>query len=391
MNKRGFTLIELLVVIAIIAILAAILFPVFARAREKARQTTCSSNQRQIALSMTMYAQDHDETMPDAQTAWKDIAVDPGVLQCPTKGKSLPNSYVYVNSLSGASVGDFLDASKMMMIADGNSSTVAGKVPNVCYNGSQLDMRHSGRWIAAYLDGHVDATLTTPDFLPIKYNIISWMQASALSTTLSSGSPVRSWTGNNRSLSFTNTVSDATSPKFNTGGINGYPSLSFLAASPTTNLYTGVLPLANFTIFTVFKDAGNIDGAIIDSGEVINFAIRQGPGAGNYRASVKLAASGTSNYVNISGIASNKAHVLCFRRDASNGSHSLNVDGIQGSVSGDMKTALSLWGIRIGSASDNTSWKQWTGEIGEVIIYNKLFSDDECETVTQYLKDQYGI
>ena len=58
--KKGFTLIELLVVIAIIAILAAILFPVFARAREKARQTTCANNQRQIAAAIHMYAQDHD-------------------------------------------------------------------------------------------------------------------------------------------------------------------------------------------------------------------------------------------------------------------------------------------------------------------------------------------
>ncbi len=55
-KRGGFTLIELLVVIAIIAILAAILFPVFARAREKARQTTCTSNQRQIAASIAMYA-----------------------------------------------------------------------------------------------------------------------------------------------------------------------------------------------------------------------------------------------------------------------------------------------------------------------------------------------
>jgi len=59
--KRGFTLIELLVVIAIIAILAAILFPVFARAREKARQSSCQSNEKQIALGMLMYAQDYDE------------------------------------------------------------------------------------------------------------------------------------------------------------------------------------------------------------------------------------------------------------------------------------------------------------------------------------------
>lgn len=60
-RTKGFTLIELLVVIAIIAILAAILFPVFAQAREKARQASCMSNFKQIALTMRMYAQDYDE------------------------------------------------------------------------------------------------------------------------------------------------------------------------------------------------------------------------------------------------------------------------------------------------------------------------------------------
>jgi prepilin-type N-terminal cleavage/methylation domain-containing protein/prepilin-type processing-associated H-X9-DG protein len=61
MTRRGFTLIELLVVIAIIAILAAILFPVFARAREKARTASCQSNLKQMALGVLMYAQDYDE------------------------------------------------------------------------------------------------------------------------------------------------------------------------------------------------------------------------------------------------------------------------------------------------------------------------------------------
>jgi len=59
--RRGFTLIELLVVIAIIAILAAILFPVFARAREKAKQTSCLSNMKQMGVALMMYAQDYDE------------------------------------------------------------------------------------------------------------------------------------------------------------------------------------------------------------------------------------------------------------------------------------------------------------------------------------------
>lgn len=65
-RKKGFTLIELLVVIAIIAILAAILFPVFAKARDKARQVSCLSNQKQIGLATLQYTQDYDERFPMA-------------------------------------------------------------------------------------------------------------------------------------------------------------------------------------------------------------------------------------------------------------------------------------------------------------------------------------
>ncbi|HEY3298794.1 MAG TPA: DUF1559 domain-containing protein [Armatimonadota bacterium] len=65
MKRNGFTLIELLVVIAIIAILAAILFPVFAKAREKARQTSCLANVKQLGLSLIMYMSDYDQTYPN--------------------------------------------------------------------------------------------------------------------------------------------------------------------------------------------------------------------------------------------------------------------------------------------------------------------------------------
>ncbi len=75
--RRGFTLIELLVVIAIIAILAAILFPVFARAREKARQTSCLSNVKQISLGIVMYTQDYDEKMvPNAVSVFSYLSPD---------------------------------------------------------------------------------------------------------------------------------------------------------------------------------------------------------------------------------------------------------------------------------------------------------------------------
>jgi prepilin-type N-terminal cleavage/methylation domain-containing protein/prepilin-type processing-associated H-X9-DG protein len=96
-HQSAFTLIELLVVIAIIAILAAILFPVFAQARDKARQTNCLSNTRQMVLAMAQYTQDYDETFPrdthDGQkTFWMDYlqpyVKNTAIWICPSRGST---------------------------------------------------------------------------------------------------------------------------------------------------------------------------------------------------------------------------------------------------------------------------------------------------------------
>jgi prepilin-type N-terminal cleavage/methylation domain-containing protein/prepilin-type processing-associated H-X9-DG protein len=92
--RRGFTLIELLVVIAIIAILAAILFPVFARAREKARSSACLSNVKQISLGIQMYVQDYDELLPpyrqgSSSIYWQHMVTpylkNDQILKCPSR------------------------------------------------------------------------------------------------------------------------------------------------------------------------------------------------------------------------------------------------------------------------------------------------------------------
>ena len=93
--QHGFTLIELLVVIAIIAILAAILFPVFARARENARRTSCLSNLKQAGLAVMMYVQDYDERLP-----FRRIAVDPATPDADYPGgKWTPNIFYWQQNL----------------------------------------------------------------------------------------------------------------------------------------------------------------------------------------------------------------------------------------------------------------------------------------------------
>ncbi|MEO7718048.1 MAG: DUF1559 domain-containing protein [Capsulimonas sp.] len=118
MQRQGFTLIELLVVIAIISILAAILFPAFAKAREKARQTACSSNEKQLALGVLMYAQDHDEYLPpvelktpdDEEILWPEL-INPYVKNsqirlCPSDGAAKVSSYG-LNELAFVDLTDF--------------------------------------------------------------------------------------------------------------------------------------------------------------------------------------------------------------------------------------------------------------------------------------------
>ncbi len=112
MKRSGFTLIELLVVIAIIAILAAILFPVFAKAREKARQSACTSNLKQLSLGILMYAQDYDERYPmmfsydggsGVDLRWWEDRVQPYVMNwqvtiCPSR---TPTAYTYARPAAG--------------------------------------------------------------------------------------------------------------------------------------------------------------------------------------------------------------------------------------------------------------------------------------------------
>ncbi|MDR3709589.1 MAG: prepilin-type N-terminal cleavage/methylation domain-containing protein [Capsulimonadaceae bacterium] len=189
-KSDGFTLIELLVVIAIIAILAAILFPVFATAREKARQSTCASNLKQWALAYVQYAQDYDENMVYADNStqvnyWFDnlfpYAKSTQIVACPDDLK--PNAWSVQSSISKTSTpicyvildgsytgpgaepapeSKFQWPSAFVVLADlkdgsGSpfTSPYAEKYAVTNPAGSRIDYRHNGGAEVMFQDGHV--------------------------------------------------------------------------------------------------------------------------------------------------------------------------------------------------------------------------------------------
>ena len=171
-RKTGFTLIELLVVIAIIAILAAILFPVFARARENARRSSCMSNMKQIGLGVMQYLQDYDERyMPD-HDEWVD-AVQPyiksaQIFRCPSLAESdaefapdpRPVADYAINSLfaHGTSQATFQTVAEQIMMGERKKGE-----EHIDYHIDDLDEikehlqedRHLGGSNYLFADGHV--------------------------------------------------------------------------------------------------------------------------------------------------------------------------------------------------------------------------------------------
>jgi prepilin-type N-terminal cleavage/methylation domain-containing protein/prepilin-type processing-associated H-X9-DG protein len=159
---KGFTLIELLVVIAIIAILAAILFPVFARAREAARASACKSNLKQISMGMLMYAQDFDETTGHTWindptgtiTSWK-FYLQPyiknlEVMKCPSsgiKGTGFFSNYGMYTGIARQSLAIIRSPAETVMFCD------AGRMNVAIGNGNDPDTwqeNASSDWEVAY-------------------------------------------------------------------------------------------------------------------------------------------------------------------------------------------------------------------------------------------------
>ncbi|MCC2669113.1 MAG: hypothetical protein K0Q72_1584 [Armatimonadetes bacterium] len=192
-KRNGFTLIELLVVIAIIAILAAILFPVFAQAREKARQIGCSSNLRQIGLAFGMYAQDYDEALPDRRDlkvslpggylpwsgwppsdprgGWALIVLQPytrnsGIWSCPSLPGTTLGESVQVAQSTGAAPGSPITRYWLWRFDRPDSPVPLDNFWGKSELQAVNDLRAANNPIAGMPDGPADAELAVDPYFP---------------------------------------------------------------------------------------------------------------------------------------------------------------------------------------------------------------------------------
>ena len=152
-RKSGFTLIELLVVIAIIAILAAILFPVFARARENARRSSCQSNEKQIALGFKQYIQDNNERYPAASgwnTAILDYTKSEAILKCPSAAGAGTFDYSYNSNMGDKNENKVDNTASTILVAEATRSGGATSGTS-----ASAGSRHFDGSNYAFVDGHV--------------------------------------------------------------------------------------------------------------------------------------------------------------------------------------------------------------------------------------------
>jgi len=175
-HMRGFGIAEVVVIVAAIVLLAVIVAPIFIREKHPPGQTQCQSNQRQITLAFLMYANEHNETLPEASIAWSLIGKeDKKVFKCPNSA-DVANSYVYNAILSNKRIEETEDPTTIFSTADGTSSPIAGTYANVAYDLTNISTtRHADRFIASFADGHVETTKSA--------DVAHWLPATSQSSS----------------------------------------------------------------------------------------------------------------------------------------------------------------------------------------------------------------
>jgi prepilin-type processing-associated H-X9-DG protein len=384
----------------IIAILAAILFPVFAKAREKARQTQCLNNQKQIATAVLMYAQDHDEMLPAWGTIWGDISLDKGALICPTAGTKVPIGYIYNSAVAAKALGEITDPTSAWISADGALSANATSVKL-----SDFAMRHTGKPIASFADGHVELSMW-PDWAT---KTAAWFVA---------GTGVRSFLG------FSDPVMTVTGSNVTAWSSSFGSAVTLTCPAPST-LGNGTSSVTGDTTFTSsfcngprkavhFANNGNTSSYLLYNGTVLDplrstytiLAVVSGAtsgwwdtvcgcgGRGKYELQNTQISGGSYSFAAAYGSAANVASVVAWVQDGTRLTQFKNGVALSGASVAFAPSAANASATVFavgGTAQTGNENHMNNGDIAEVVVINRDLSTSELVTASKFLGASYGV
>jgi prepilin-type processing-associated H-X9-DG protein len=351
---------------------------VFAKAREKARQTACLNNQKQITTAALMYAQDNNEMLPEASNFWGAINIDKGVLKCPTKSR-LANGYVYYSAIAGQALGKITAPETTALTGDGvhPATTSPATFDNVAYSDADFEMtRHGGKYIVSFADGHQEMTGTSV-----------FGNAAIFALNENTGTSVSDTSGKGGSGTFYN------SPTWSASGHSGAcvkfdGNNSYIEIPNSTTLEN--IQEGNYTLAAWFKPNTVPAGSGSANNACYGIIMKQG-----YHTGLKMNASGTlamdhwltgPTSTGVSSASTFTAgtwyHVVGVV-DRTNGTNKIYVNGVLEGTTSFAKNAVANennqtpW--RIGIAQPGAGTYRWCADawIDDARIYNRALNDAE--------------
>lgn len=421
-HHQGFTLIELLVVVAIIAILAAILFPVFEKARQKAYQTTCLNNQKQLCTAAQLYAQDHEEVLPAAK-GWIATLATAGIAgqgwDCPSSnrlGSAAAPDYVYNLEVAGQSIGDLASPTTTMMTTDGIHDATADTELQVAYSGRDTERRHKNGFIVSYLDGHVAWANCVATAVPETY-LLS-LNLSADTVTLDSAGRVASVVCKTAAGTLLAEQTNATlRPWFLPNGMGGRPTLQFKGGESLEI----ALPLDNPEARTIagfyctggsgytMIAATNYSSGITGHRCFMNcYAMFWSASGGAFYYSSAAASNGIHSTLTANNIVVGQRGVGVMIHAAQSGTAASDyrsyyngrvVANVQAGAMRSPDSATNLTVLSIGARKGGAALDRlntvaangFVGELGDLLFYDRAMADAELTGIVSSLMGRYGI
>ncbi|HEX2948426.1 MAG TPA: hypothetical protein VHV83_02470 [Armatimonadota bacterium] len=402
------SLLEVATVVAALSVLALILFPVVSQSQIPDQQSLCTANQKRIAQSLLMYAQEHNGTLPESKNVWASVKLPAQTLRCPTNATT-GNGYVYSCFAAGTKLASIPDPATELLTADGQHAvTQAGSYANIAYSEADFARRHNGNIVESFADGHVIARPESS----WKFHAYLWYDAFRLAKSFDDGQAADTVI-DSTGLGHTATLAKGfiPAPAIDKQGINGHAGMKFaksiLTFKAPAHVYAAIMagvradkgewpnmlciynaPNKLYGYITRFDDHGHVQSIIgVKDGKEMYITTEQSTANGQpfvYGFSINNADNTLSSQPKDGLVNGTVFSYLNGKQDQTRpvvpgeAVATLGYDGFQSAIIGAGGTA-------------DTQWGYFPGQLGDVILFDHPVDNAIIVEALRTLQKKYGI